>query len=126
MGKPFAARAGFTLLEILVALAIIAIVMTATLHGSGAATQNAAYIQQRTLAHWVAMNKGAELQLDRGWVPLQRMTGETLMARQEWYWTVVGQRTPDADIRRADIAVWAGGDRDGEPLANLVLYIGKP
>ena len=117
---------GFTLLEILIALAIISIVMLATLHGSGAAANNAGYLKVRTLAHWVAMNKAVELQISAEWLPLGEMKGESVMARQDWFWTVVGQNTPDPDMRRADIAVWDNRDRDNEPLAKLTLFLGRP
>lgn len=120
------AKAGFTLLEILVALAIISIVMLATLHGGGAATHNAEYLKMRTLAHWVAMNRAAELQLSLEWLPIGERKGETVMAEKKWYWSVYGKETDYPDMRQANIKIWEQDDRDSEPLATLDLYVGKP
>ena len=120
-----ARQSGFTLLEILVALAIISIVMLATLHGSSSAVRNSGYLKLRTLAHWVAMNKAAELRLAREWIPLDRAEGETVMAGQEWHWEIIGQNTKDPDLRRADIGVWEK-KKESDPLASLVVYVGRP
>ncbi len=117
---------GFTLLEILVALAIISIVMLATLHGGGSATHNAEYLKLRTLAHWVAMNKAAELQISREWLPIEERRGETVMAEKRWYWSVYGKKTDYPDMRQAHVKVWDSDDRDLEPLALLDFYVGKP
>jgi len=116
---------GFTLLEILVALAIISIVMLATLHGSSSAVRNSGYLKLRTLAHWVAMNKAAELHLSRQWIPTEKSEGDTVMAGNEWHWEIIGQNTEDPDLRRADIAVREKNGASG-PLASLVVYVSRP
>ena len=114
------------MLEILVALAIISIVMLATLHGGGSATHNAEYLKMRTFAHWVAMNKAAEQQISREWVSLEKKKGEAIMVEKKWYWSMTGVETPNSNVRRVDIAVWADDDWDAEPLATLGLYVGRP
>ena len=47
---------GFSLLEVLVALAILGISLGAAIKATSSSLGNAGYLQQRTLAHWVAMN----------------------------------------------------------------------
>lgn len=126
MKHAFRTTPGFTLLEILVALAIISIVMLATLHAGGSATHNAEYLKMRTFAHWVAMNKAAEQQISREWVSIEEKKGEEVMAEKRWYWRMTGLETPNSDVRRVDIAVWADDHRDADPLATIELYIGRP
>ncbi|MDH4275096.1 MAG: type II secretion system minor pseudopilin GspI [Gammaproteobacteria bacterium] len=76
---------GFTLIEVLVALAVIAIAMGAIIRSVGQTVQNIAYIRDKTFAHWVAMNRLAEIQV-LGLFPSGTDTGSEQMAGQEWYW----------------------------------------
>ncbi len=57
---------GFTLLEVLVALAVLAIAMAALIKTGGENTRSAAYLRDKTLAQWVAMNVIAEQRLKAG------------------------------------------------------------
>jgi general secretion pathway protein I len=125
MKKSTALQKGFTLLEILVALAILSIVCLALITTGGVAADNAGYLRERTLATWVAMNKAAELELAGKWVPVSSGDGESEMAGRKWNWKVTGHETPDADLRRAVIEVRreSGGD---EPLAVFTIFLGRP
>ena len=115
---------GFTLLEVIVALAVLAIALAAVIEGITAYVGNTAYLRDRTLAHWVAMNKAAELQLQKAWPSAGSTRGSTLLADHEWFWTVVVFQTEDDDVRRADIEV---SERDGgQALTKLITYIGQP
>lgn len=115
---------GFTLLEILVALAVLSLVALAAVKASGSAVANAVYLRQQTLAHWVAMNKAAELELADEWPAIGSNSGVEVMAETRWPWVAIGQQTPDPDIRRAEISVWAGRE-EGDPLATLTIYVGR-
>lgn len=115
---------GFTLLEILVALACLSIALVAGLKTSGSAVRNATGLKERTLAHWVTTNRAAELELDREWLPLGTSHGKVLMADHLWYWTVQTKKTPDPDIRQAEIS--AGLEEKGEALASMEIYLARP
>jgi general secretion pathway protein I len=125
--KPRARKraAGFTLVEILVALAILAIAVAAVVTAVSGNVSNAAYLRDRTLAHWVAMNKVAELQVASDWPSPGTQHGESLMAAQEWSWQTTVTTTDDADVRRLDVSVYGGKDHKNT-LATLVAYVGKP
>lgn len=115
--------AGFTLVEILVALAILAIAVAAVVAAVSANVSNAAYLRDRTLAHWVAMNKVAEMQVDGDWPSPGTKHGDTLMADQKWSWQITVSATDDKDVRRLDVDVY--GDQDQKNvLATLVAYVG--
>lgn len=84
---------GFTLVEILVALAIIAIALGALIKSSGNHTRSAAYLKQKTLAHYVAVNEMEQLRLAEDWPDTGTERGSSEMAGHEWYWTRVIERT---------------------------------
>ncbi len=115
---------GFTLLEILVALAFLSIALVAGLKTSTTAVRNATGLKERTLAHWVTTNRAAELELDRDWLPLGTSHGKVSMADHVWYWTVQTEKTPDPDIRQAEVSV--GLEEKGEALATMVIYLARP
>ena len=116
--------AGFTLIEILVALAILAIAVSAVVAAVSGHVSNAAYLRDRTLAHWVAMNKVAELQVGGDWPAPGTQEGDSLMAAQEWSWQVKVSATDDADVRRLDVNVFADKEHR-DSLASMVAYVGR-
>lgn len=116
-----ASNRGFTLLEILVALVVLAIAMAAVLKTLAAQASNSDYLQQRTLAGWVAQNRYAELRLLPQWPDAGEQRGSTQFAGQQWEWRSRISNTDDADVRRVDIAV-AQGKQD---YATLIGYLGR-
>ena len=97
---------GFTLLEVLIALAVVAIAVAAILHGIGAGATHATDLQTRRFASWVAQNHLAQLRLRRQWPPVQQTTGKTRMAGHTWRWRQTVSQTQVAGIRRVDVDVW--------------------
>lgn len=116
---------GFTLLEVLVALAVIAFSLAAAASAVSGNASNASGLQQRTYAHWVAMNKMAELQIDKAWPAIRTTKGSSLMARHEWFWAVQVSQTPNQSIRRVDVMVRPAED-DESPLVTLTGFLGQP
>ena len=57
---------GFTLLEVLVALAVIAIALASIIKAVGTGAANASYLRDKTFAHWVAANRLAQMQITPG------------------------------------------------------------
>jgi len=116
---------GFTLLEVIVALAVIAFALAAGASAVSGSARNASGLQQRTYAHWVAMNKMTELHVNKKWPSLRTTKGSTLMARHEWFWSVQVSKTPNEKIRRVDVRVRPDED-DESPLVTLTGFIGLP
>ena len=115
---------GFTLLEVIVALAVIAFALAAAVSAVSGNTRNAAGLQERTYAHWVAMNRLAELHASRQWPALRTTRGSSLMARHEWFWEMTVSKTPVPSVRRVDVMVRA--DEDAEtPLVTVTGYLGQ-
>jgi len=116
---------GFTLLEILVALAVVAIALSAVVSEVSNNVKNAARLQDKTLAHWVAMNKVTEWHTSGDWPAPGISQGDALMAEYEWHWSMTVSTTEDQDVRRMDVEVRA--DQNAEnPDASIIAYIGRP
>ena len=128
--------AGFTLLEVLVALVVLALSLGAVIQATGDYTINQAYLRDRTFAEWVARNRLAEEQLSGEWPSIGRTKGEAEfplaaadMPGREWRWVVQVTQTPEEDLRRLDIRVYPANvdiDEDTTPMASLSGFVGKP
>ena len=112
--------AGFTLIEVLVAIAIVAIGMAAVLESLTASANTVLYLKDKTIAEWVGLNQIAttRLQLQPGQVPMQgNTTGDMDYAGRSWHWRqevtatqVVGIVQIDVKVRPADVKA---GDDNG-------------
>ena len=118
---------GFTLIEVMVALAIIAIALSSLIKASGNHTNSAAYLKSKTLAHYVAMNEITQLQIEKAWPDLGTTQKSSEMAGIEWYWTREVQKTADetGNIRGLKFTVFLDQDRTRN-LAQVQAFISNP
>ncbi len=98
-------QSGFTLLEVLVALAVLAAALGALIGGIGQSADYASQLRDKTFAQWVALNKITEIQLEGGLPRVGTRKGTTLLADREWHWTLKISGTPDKDLMRMDVDV---------------------
>lgn len=112
---------GFTLLEVLVALFVFAIAITALVQAGSHRAQNLEYLRDRTLATWVAGNRITALRLERAQVDTGTREGEVEMAGRTWYWQADITETPEETVRRVEVAVRTG--EDDEPLARMSGFL---
>lgn len=96
---------GFTLIEMIAAVAVLAIAMAAILSGMARYADNAAHLRERTIALWVAHNRLAEIELEPAWPDVGKSDGDMEMAGQKWKWKAEVLKTPDDHLRRIDIQV---------------------
>jgi general secretion pathway protein I len=118
--RRFATR-GFTLLEVLVALAIIAIALTAAVRASGVSLDSSAQVRERMFATWIAQNRLAELTARHEFPALGRHGGEATQAGRKFTWEEIVAPTPSDDFRRVEIQVRAAGQ--DHVAATLVGYL---
>ncbi len=97
-------QSGFTLLEVLVALAILAIALITGLKAISQNVNNASYLRDKTLAQWVAQNQLNELRLSGQWPPAEA-SGTAQMAGHEWNWRMSVEEVAVDDLRRVNIMV---------------------
>lgn len=95
---------GFTLLEVLVALAIFAMVAASVLTVTSRSLQTAARLEDKTLAMWIADNRLTELQLAQSPVADGREQGELEFAGRRWQWQSEVEATSEPDMRR--VTLW--------------------
>lgn len=103
---------GFTLLEIIIALAIAVLGIAAVAKATGGAATVAAETRERMLAVWVAGNRLSELRITRAWPAPGSADMVRSMGGRTWYLTQTVSGTPDEDLRRVDLAVYTDADRD--------------
>lgn len=116
---------GFTLLEILVALTIIALALGAAISGAGGHVESTDHLRNKTIAHWVALNRVAELQVAEPWPALGTTSGSEEMTHRDWRWTVEVKSTPDASVRRLEVAVTPAVTPDAV-LARVTAFTTSP
>ncbi len=115
-------RAGFTLVEVLVALAIISIALLAALRAAGQGTNNVGELRSRLLAGWVAENLLAEHSARRDWLPLGMRRGTQREGNLDFDWREEVIATPNPSFRRVDVRVFANAE-ESHSLAHLVGFV---
>jgi general secretion pathway protein I len=113
--KTLRRTSGFTLVEVLVALAIVTIGMAALLTALGSSADSASYQRDKTFAEWVALNRIAEVRLAQQKPQKGKSDGEAEMAGQKWKWAQEVLETEVKGILRIDVSVRPadapGGDK---------------
>jgi len=117
-------KRGFTLIEILVALAIIAVALAAGMRALAQSADSATALKARTLALWVAQNRLAAAQVAMPWPALGRYRGDAMQAGAQFLWREVVAATPNPAFRRIEITVMEP-DRPEYQVARLVGFIGN-
>ena len=100
------ADGGFTLLEIVIALAIAALGIAAVAKATGGAATVAGETRERMLAVWVAANRLSELRITRAWPAPGTSSSTSSMGGRTWYLSETVSKTEGDDIRRVDVSVY--------------------
>ncbi len=115
---------GFTLIEILVAVAILAVALAATTRAASVATDGALETRQRLLATWAAQNRVAELRARR---VFPSIASTRLNAEEGGLSLVIDEtvlETPNPTIRRVELAV-ADARNPDRVLTHLTAYVSR-
>lgn len=118
---PAAAR-GFTLLEVLVALAILAVALAAALRATGLAAGQTEALRDRLGATWVAQNRMALHLALHDWPSPGEFEGDAEQAGMRYVWQEVVSNTPNPVFRRVVVRVYAAQAPE-QVLATLMGYL---
>lgn len=108
--KTKASNAGFTLVEVMVALAIIGVALGAAVQAVSVANHNAANLSQQTFARWVAMNQIVRVQTSGQWLDLGKSDGTEEMANATWHWQMDVVETEDDGLRQLQVSAGLSPD----------------
>jgi general secretion pathway protein I len=125
MVKPHRQR-GFTLLEVLIALAVLTIAMGAIIKATADYTGNHIWLRDRTLATWVARNVLVQFQIENAWPAVGERKGTQEMGRREWRWLARVSQTDEAQLRRLDVEVYLLDSEDEAPVSVLSGFLQQP
>lgn len=116
---------GFTLIEVLVALAIVSIALLASLRVAGGSTNSVGELRARLLAGWVAENILEEQRARGAWLPLGMQHGTEQQGGIAFAWREDVIATPNNSFRRVDVRVFAVPE-ETHALAHLVGFVVHP
>lgn len=116
--------AGMTLIEVMVALVIVGLALTAATIAVGQVISSANSMRDRTYANWIAQNQLAEIRLGSELPETGRTTGEVFYAGIDWAWEANVSETGVENLLRVDVAV-SFPDREGT-IWTVTGFVGPP
>ena len=114
---------GFTLLEVLVALLVLALALLALSRTAAMQVDAFGAVRERTLAGWLAADVLARTRIATPFPPTGKSDGGRRFGGRDWHWELVVQTTPVATLRRLDVRVYAASDRSAA-LVDLTGFSG--
>lgn len=115
-------QAGFTLIEVLIALLIVATALGTVSKVMLDAARNGSVLADRTAAQWVGLNQLSVLKLRRQW-PVRAESGREEMMERTWIWEQRAEKTPDENVLRVTIDVRLEGADDDDLVASITGFV---
>jgi general secretion pathway protein I len=115
---------GFTLIEVMVALFIVALSLTAVTASISQMINAAESMRNRTYASWIAQNRITELRLAADVPEVGSSNGEVEYANTDWSWRAVVAETGVDDLFRIDVSVSLAGSEDN--IRTVTGFVGLP
>ena len=122
-GRRRPAQRGFTLLEVLVAVTVLALALTAIISGGSSYARSASSLRDKTLALWVARNRLAEVELLPVWPQIGTSSDDVQMGGDTWTWRAEVVGTQDPTLRRVNIRVERKSDAQKHSYIDLTTFV---
>ena len=119
-------RLGFTLVEVMVALAVVAVALPALMVALHQHIDGTGYLRDKSLAHLVAANQLAEIRIlaeATRTLPEGDSSGVRELAERQWYWWRHSSETELANFYRIEISVASSEELENEPLITLTAFL---
>jgi len=115
---------GFTLIEILVAVAILAVALAATTRAAGVATDGAFETRQKLLATWAVENRVAELRARHAFPDTSTTNSTVVQGGLTLAIEQTTSATANSTIRKVDLAASEAAN-PGRVIARLTAYVAQ-
>ncbi|HSZ08000.1 MAG TPA: type II secretion system minor pseudopilin GspI [Steroidobacteraceae bacterium] len=123
--KPAPRSGGFTLVEVLVALVIVALGLTALMVAVNGTARTSGFLRDKTLAQWIALNRLTEVRLNMVKFGQNTDTGELDFGNRKWHYDTRYFDTSIASMKRVTVRVYLGDAKTkGNPVAQAVGFLG--
>ena len=124
---PHRARSqGFTLVEVMVALMIVAIGLAALMVAVSGTARTSGYLRDKTLAQWIALNRLSEVRLNLTKFGQNTDTGEINFANRTWHYDTRYFDTTIPTMKRVVVRVYAGDAKTkGNPMDESIGFLGS-
>lgn len=117
---------GFTLVEVLVALAVVAMGLAALMTAVSSTASASGHLREKAQAQWIALNRLVEVRMNLQKFGTSTDTGELDFANQHWHYDTRYFDTSIPTMRRVVVRVWAGSaDTKSNPLAESTGFLGS-
>lgn len=113
---------GFTLLEVMLSMAVFAIAGVALLSTANTNLINLNSFEQKIIASWVASNQLVETKLVGQWPPKNNDKGSVELSGKTWFWQQQSLKTADDNLRQLTVEVRLAED-DEKSVASLVTFV---
>jgi general secretion pathway protein I len=116
---------GFTLVEVLVALVVVALGLTALMVAVSGTAMTSSYLRDKVVAQWIALNRLSAVRLTVNRLGDTHDTGELDFANRKWHYDTRYFDTSFPTMKRIVVRVWAGDAKTkGNPIAESTSFLG--
>ena len=115
---------GFTLIEVVVAMAILGIGMLAVFKTIGDTVHNVDELRDRSFAEWIADNRLTEIRISGEMPSVDETAGEVEFAGRQWHWLTKVSQTQVQGLRRIDVAVRRDEDPENSSIVTVSGFVG--
>jgi general secretion pathway protein I len=117
---------GFTLIEVLVALMIVAMGLAALMVAVSGTARTSGYLRDKSIAQWIALNRLSEVRLNLTKFGQNTDIGEVNFANRTWHYDTRYFDTSIATMKRVVVRVYAGDSKTkGNPMAESTGFLGS-
>jgi general secretion pathway protein I len=116
---------GFTLVEVLVALTVVALGLTALMVAVSGTARTSGYLRDKTIAQWIALNRLTQVRLMVNKLGDNQDTGQVDFAGRKWHYDTRYFDTQFQSMKRVEIRVYPGdANVKGNPIARSTGFMG--
>jgi general secretion pathway protein I len=117
---------GFTLVEVLVALMVVALGLAALMVAVSSTARTSSILRDKTIAQWIALNRLAEVRLNLAKFGQNSDTGEVDFSNRRWHYDTRYFDTSINSMKRVVVRVYAGDAKTkGNALSETIGFVGQ-